>query len=69
MSCMRKPLPTSFRITASKSEARALLNIIKGKFFKDILLNPIKDDEETSEEKIKPICLSWYLLFSDLNDY
>ena len=60
---MKKPLPTSFRITGSKSESRALLDIIKGKFFKDILLNPIKDDEETNEEEIKPICLSWYCLY------
>ncbi|KAJ9575324.1 hypothetical protein L9F63_025723 [Diploptera punctata] len=67
MTSIRKNLPTAFRITGSKSESRALLGIVKGKFFKDCLLNPtqpadgenMKNDED-GEEWQEPICLPWY---------
>lgn len=66
---IREDLPTSFRITGSKSEARALLRIVKSEFFKDFL-NPtqdIKDEEEikleestSTSNELKPINLPWY---------
>jgi tRNA (cytosine34-C5)-methyltransferase len=65
MATIKENLPTAFRITGSKSEARALLGIVKGKFFKDCLLNHLqgsddnqKEDNEMEEQR-KPICLSW----------
>jgi tRNA (cytosine34-C5)-methyltransferase len=65
MAAIKENLPTAFRITGSKSEARALLGIVKGKFFKDCLLNPSQPDGnsqkkyEEMEEQQKPICLPW----------
>lgn len=64
MSAIKENLPTVFRITGSKSEARALLGIVKGQFFKDCLLNPSQPDEdsESKDEKLeqqKPVCLPW----------
>jgi tRNA (cytosine34-C5)-methyltransferase len=64
MSAIKENLPTVFRITGSKSEARALLGIVKGQFFKDCLLNPLQQDEDSESkdeqsEQRKPICLPW----------
>jgi tRNA (cytosine34-C5)-methyltransferase len=64
MATIKETLPTAFRITGSKSEARALLGIVKGKFFKDCLLNPLQPDENSQKkeeevEQQKPICLPW----------
>ncbi|XP_066594185.1 tRNA (cytosine(34)-C(5))-methyltransferase isoform X2 [Prorops nasuta] len=44
---MQKNLPVAFRITGSKSEAKALLNIIKGDFFKQILT--VKQEENLGD--------------------
>ncbi|GFG38232.1 hypothetical protein Cfor_12224 [Coptotermes formosanus] len=65
MSAMKENLPTVFRITGSKAEARALLGIVKGQFFKDCLLNPLQPDEDgerkdEESEQQKPVCLPWY---------
>lgn len=60
MAAIKENLPTAFRVTGSKSEARALLGIVKGKFFKDCLLNPSHSDGDNQEELRKPICLPWY---------
>lgn len=65
MATIKETLPTAFRITGSKSEARALLGIVKGKFFEDCLLNPSQPDENSQKkdeeiEQKKPICLPWY---------
>uniref|UniRef100_A0A1B6DIS1 tRNA (cytosine(34)-C(5))-methyltransferase n=2 Tax=Clastoptera arizonana TaxID=38151 RepID=A0A1B6DIS1_9HEMI len=58
LSYLKKDLPTAFRISAcSKSEAKALLEIIEGQFFKD-LINV--DSTENGEERKKPFCLPWY---------
>jgi tRNA (cytosine34-C5)-methyltransferase len=65
MAAIKENLPTAFRITGSKSEARALLGIVKGKFFKDCLLNHLQQDEDSQkkdedmEGQRKPICLPW----------
>ncbi|XP_021918254.1 tRNA (cytosine(34)-C(5))-methyltransferase isoform X2 [Zootermopsis nevadensis] len=65
MAAIKENLPTAFRITGSKSEARALLGIVKGKFFKDCLLNHLQQDDDSQkkdemEGQQKPICLPWY---------
>lgn len=58
---MRENLPVAFRITGSKSEAKALLEIIKGDFFKEILNLKLDDAEEDEKvEKMKPHCLPFY---------
>lgn len=64
MSAIKENLPTVFRITGSKSEARALLRIVKGEFFKDFLLNPLQPDEDSERkdeksEQQQPVCLPW----------
>ncbi|XP_053980369.1 tRNA (cytosine(34)-C(5))-methyltransferase [Hylaeus anthracinus] len=50
MNTMKKNLPVAFRITGSKSEAKALLDTIKGDFFKEILNTSIEDESENSDE-------------------
>lgn len=65
MKMMRENLPVAFRITGSKSEAKALLEIIKGDFFKEILNLKLDDQEEEHDEidkveKMKPHCLPFY---------
>ncbi|XP_050573392.1 tRNA (cytosine(34)-C(5))-methyltransferase [Bombus affinis] len=60
---MRKNLPVAFRITGSKAEAKALIETIKGDFFKDILKTHVEDDSENNTG-IKPKdilqCLPFY---------
>lgn len=55
MKSLRDNLPATFRITGYRGQAKALLNIIKGKYFEDLL--KIKDD---STDQYKPFALSWY---------
>ncbi|XP_033226206.1 tRNA (cytosine(34)-C(5))-methyltransferase [Belonocnema kinseyi] len=59
---MRENLPVAFRITGSKAEAKALLEIIKGDFFDEILNLKLEDGQEEVEkvEKMKPHCLPFY---------
>lgn len=59
---MRENLPVAFRITGSKSEAKALLEIIKGDFFDEILNLKLEEGQEEVEkvEKMKPHCLPFY---------
>ncbi|XP_067006255.2 tRNA (cytosine(34)-C(5))-methyltransferase [Anabrus simplex] len=69
MTSLREPLPTVFRITASKSESRALLRIIQSEFFKGFL-KPVEhsNERDTAEDDVEketngtvePLCLSWY---------
>ena len=47
MSHLREPLPTSFRISGHLGQAKALLKIIEGQYFKDMT-------------ETKPECLAWY---------
>lgn len=55
---LRQDLPTAFRITScSKAEAKALLEIVEGKYFKELINVDSKDDDS---QKKKPICLPWY---------
>ncbi|PSN39124.1 tRNA (cytosine(34)-C(5))-methyltransferase [Blattella germanica] len=64
MTAIKKNLPTAFRVTGSKAESRALLGIVKGKFFKDCLLNPLQPegDNEENEAWQEPFCLPWCLI-------
>ncbi|KAF7990485.1 hypothetical protein HCN44_000290 [Aphidius gifuensis] len=67
---MQEDLPAAFRITGSKSETKALLNIIKTNFFEKETDKKVetlgdddnKDKDETSlePEKVKPKCLPFY---------
>lgn len=55
MDILTKPLPITFRITGYKGEAQEILNIIKGKFFHDIL------DIDLNGERVQPpSALPWY---------
>lgn len=51
---MRTNLPVAFRITGSKAEAKALLEIIKSDFFKEIL-NANLDDKESCNSEARTI--------------
>ncbi|XP_035229203.1 RNA cytosine-C(5)-methyltransferase NSUN2-like, partial [Stegodyphus dumicola] len=55
MKVLRESLPATFRITGYRGQAKALLNIIKGKYFEDLL--KIKSNETDSW---KPFSLPWY---------
>ncbi|XP_058450073.1 tRNA (cytosine(34)-C(5))-methyltransferase [Malaya genurostris] len=59
MNKLRSNLPTTFRITGSKSQAHALLKIIKDQFFTEYYraAAELKDSGEQIQE---PLCLSWY---------
>ncbi|KAL6434981.1 hypothetical protein ACFW04_005257 [Cataglyphis niger] len=50
ISTMRTNLPVAFRITGSKAEAKALLEIIKSDFFKEILNANLNDKEDLNNE-------------------
>jgi len=56
MKSMKEDLPTAFRVTGSKAEAKSLLSIVESQFFKD-LVNADTGDETI--EAVKPICLPW----------
>lgn len=57
MASLKQNLPTAFRITGSKCEANALMNIVKSEYFSQILNMKMSVDED--EEEIKPINLPW----------
>ncbi|XP_013161475.1 PREDICTED: tRNA (cytosine(34)-C(5))-methyltransferase [Papilio xuthus] len=60
MTSLKENLPTAFRITGSKAEADALLNIVKSEYFSQLLNVKIKNEEKGEEEEIKPVSLPWY---------
>ncbi|XP_076628287.1 tRNA (cytosine(34)-C(5))-methyltransferase Nsun2 isoform X2 [Colletes latitarsis] len=61
MNTMKKNLPVAFRITGSKSEAKALLNTIKGDFFKEILNTSLEEKTENNDEAKDILrCLPFY---------
>lgn len=59
MGSLKENLPTAFRITGSKAEANALLNIVKSEYFSQLLNVKIENEEKGVEEEIKPINLPW----------
>lgn len=57
LEALKRELPASFRISdCNEKESEALLNIVEGRFFKD-LINP----EDPEEQQKKPLCLPWYV--------
>ncbi|XP_063388076.1 tRNA (cytosine(34)-C(5))-methyltransferase [Cydia fagiglandana] len=59
MKALKENLPTAFRITGSKCEADALMNIVKSEYFSELLNVKLKTEGE-EEEEIKPMNLPWY---------
>lgn len=59
MGKLKSNLPTTFRITGSKSQARALLKIIKDQFFSEYY-RAVAKFRESGEEVPEPKCLGWY---------
>lgn len=55
ISALQTGLPTAFRITNFKSEAKALLDIVKGQYFKDVI-----NSKDEDGESIVPVVLPWY---------
>ncbi|EGI61623.1 PREDICTED: tRNA (cytosine(34)-C(5))-methyltransferase [Acromyrmex echinatior] len=55
ISTIRTNLPVAFRITGSKAEAKALLEIIKSDFFKEILNADLDSDKEDVNNRAKTI--------------
>lgn len=55
-------MPSAFRITGSQTEAKALLKIIKGDFFEEILNNKLEGEKEVANEteKMRPKSLPFY---------
>ncbi len=49
ISHLKEPLPATFRITPYRSQAKTVLKIIQGEYFKDL-----------TEEAMQPTCLPWY---------
>ncbi|XP_076765799.1 tRNA (cytosine(34)-C(5))-methyltransferase Nsun2 [Xylocopa sonorina] len=61
MNTMKTNLPVAFRITGSKEEAKVLMEIIKGDFFKEILNTQVEDDSGNSVEAKDILrCLPFY---------
>ncbi|XP_062563812.1 tRNA (cytosine(34)-C(5))-methyltransferase [Armigeres subalbatus] len=56
---LRSNLPVTFRITGFKSQARALLKIIKDNFFSEYY-RAVAQFRENGEEVPEPQCLGWY---------
>lgn len=50
---MKEDLPTAFRITSSKSEAKAFLKIVEGQYFKDFL------NAREGDDMREPVPLPW----------
>ncbi|KXJ79083.1 hypothetical protein RP20_CCG002462 [Aedes albopictus] len=59
MGKLRSNLPVTFRITGSKSQAHALLKIIKDKFFTEYH-RAVAEFRESGEVVPEPQCLGWY---------
>lgn len=56
---LKTNLPTTFRITGSRSQAFALLRIIKDQFFSEYY-KAVAEFKEHGEEVPEPHCLPWY---------
>ncbi|XP_063833758.1 tRNA (cytosine(34)-C(5))-methyltransferase [Ostrinia nubilalis] len=60
MAALKENLPTTFRITGSKCEADALMNIVKSKYFSELLNVRLQVEGKEEGEEIKPFNLPWY---------
>lgn len=59
LKAIRSNLPVTFRVTGSRGESQALLDIIKHEFFDDYI-NGAKELQSDEQEFEKPFCLPWY---------
>ncbi|EDV92260.1 tRNA (cytosine(34)-C(5))-methyltransferase [Drosophila grimshawi] len=57
---IRDNLPTTFRVTGFKDEAKALLNIIKTQLFEEYVRAVAELNELPTEQVERPLCLPWY---------
>ncbi|XP_037935089.1 tRNA (cytosine(34)-C(5))-methyltransferase [Teleopsis dalmanni] len=60
LNAIRNNLPTTFRVTGFKDEAKALLNIIETKFFDEYIGGVAELNGIPKEEVERPLCLPWY---------
>lgn len=60
LKAIRSDLPTTFRVTSSKGEAKALLDIIKNQLFTDYLKGTSDLEKAEGTEIEKPFNLPWY---------
>lgn len=60
LASIRDNLPTTFRVTGFKDEARALLNIIKTQLFTEYVRAVAELHELPAEQVERPLCLPWY---------
>lgn len=63
-SLQRQSLPASFRITGSRSEAKAMLHIVENCLIKDIIEVGKSEDQQV---EIKPFALPWLVHFVHYN--
>ncbi|XP_030568821.1 tRNA (cytosine(34)-C(5))-methyltransferase [Drosophila novamexicana] len=60
LASIRDNLPTTFRVTGFKDEAKALLNIIKTQLFTEYVRAVAELHELPAEQVERPLCLPWY---------
>ncbi|KAJ2940859.1 hypothetical protein O0L34_g10120 [Tuta absoluta] len=59
MAALKQNLPTAFRITGSKSEAAGLMDLVRSKYFSELVNMKLKVEGTEEEEEIKPFNLPW----------
>ncbi|EDW37489.1 GL21386 [Drosophila persimilis] len=57
---IRDNLPTTFRVTGFKGEAKALLNIIETQLFTEYVRAVAELHQKPPEQVERPLCLPWY---------
>lgn len=60
LATIRDNLPTTFRVTGFKDEAKALLKIIKTQLFEEYVRGVAELNELPADEVKRPLCLPWY---------
>ncbi|KAH8396475.1 hypothetical protein KR222_011157, partial [Zaprionus bogoriensis] len=60
LASIRDNLPTTFRVTGFKDEARALLKIIKTQLFEEYVRGVAELHGLPAEQVERPLCLPWY---------
>ncbi|ALC49271.1 Nsun2 [Drosophila busckii] len=60
LASIRNNLPTTFRVTGFKDEAKALLKIIETQLFTEYVRAVAELNEVPAEQVERPLCLPWY---------
>ncbi|XP_068154387.1 tRNA (cytosine(34)-C(5))-methyltransferase [Drosophila tropicalis] len=60
LACIRDNLPTTFRVTGFKDEAKALLKIIETEMFSEYVRAVAELHQKLPEQVERPLCLPWY---------